>query len=47
MELKVVVEDNIYIENENGDQIISIDMDYDMGEVLQELDKLVEYINRS
>ena len=45
MKLKVEVEDNIYVENENGDQILCIELDCDMGEVLQQLEKLVKYVN--
>ena len=45
MKLKVEVEDNIYIENENGDQLLCIEMGYDIGEVLKQLEILVEYLN--
>ena len=46
MILKVVVEDSIYIENENGDQLLCLEMDDDMSDVLQELEKLVECLNK-
>jgi len=46
MELKIEVEDNICIIDENDEQIISIDMDYDMNEVLGELEELVRYLNK-
>ena len=45
MKLKVVVEDCIYIENEKGDQLLCLEMDDDMEEVLQQLEKLVKYVN--
>ena len=45
MELKVVVEDCIYIENENGDQLLCIEMDSSMEEILVQLEKMVKYIN--
>ena len=45
MQLKINVEDSIYIENENGDQLICIEMDSSMEEILEQLEKLVKYIN--
>ena len=47
MILKVDVSDCIYIENENGDQILCIEMDDDMGEIVEQLEKLVEYLNNN
>lgn len=46
MKLKVEVEDCIYVENQNGDQVLCIDMNYSMEEILQQLEKLVDYINK-
>ena len=45
MDLKVDVSDCIYIENENGDQILCIEMNDDMGEITEKLEKMVKYLN--
>jgi hypothetical protein len=47
MKLRIEGEECICIIDEENKEIIRIEMDYDMGDVLERLEKLIEYINNN